>query len=115
MRGRAVKAAQSPYGAHLHCWYFGVLEGYRDFSASAELKDKLFADSQRFNVPVLAETTILQNKKVYERMSFECYGSIKVAGMETFLLVLNGSKSINQGFNFDETVKNIDEYLLIVD
>lgn len=89
LRSKMVKEAQAPFGAHLHCWYFGVLDGFRDFSASAELKNKLYADSQRFQVPVLAETTILQNKRVYERMGFSCYGSVKIAGMETFLLVLN--------------------------
>lgn len=93
-RSRKVKEAQTVFGPHLHCWYFGVLDGYRDFSASAELKNKLYADSQRFNVPVLAETTILQNKRVYERMGFEWYGSVNVAGMETFLLVLNVCKTV---------------------
>jgi hypothetical protein len=76
------KAAQ-PF---IHCWYIGALSEGRQFDAARELRNKLYQESDSCKRPVLAETTMLQNKNVYERMGFFTYASVHVDGLETFLL-----------------------------
>jgi len=86
-RSKEIKRAQAPFGKHLHCWYLGVLSGHRDFTSSAELRNILYQESDASGIPVLAETTIDQNKNVYERMGFQHYGNVTVNGMTTYLLI----------------------------
>jgi hypothetical protein len=93
-RSKEIKKAQAPFGPHLHCWYLGVMSGYRDYTSSAELKNILFKASDENGIPVLAETTIDQNKMVYERMGFQHYGNVTVNGMTTYLLVRHPNQQI---------------------
>jgi hypothetical protein len=76
-------ATEHPF---IHCWYIGALSAGRQFDAARELRNKLYAESDLTQRAVLAETTITQNKNVYERMGFFTYASVHVGGMETFLL-----------------------------
>lgn len=78
-------------GPHIHCWYLGVKKGMRDYRTAAELRDKLFTESERLNLPVLAETTMIRNKNVYERMGFMTYDEIVVSGMRTYLMMYHPS------------------------
>ncbi len=73
-------------GPHLHCWYLGAAPEGRHYSSAAQLRDLLYAESDRQGIPVLAETTMLQNKNVYERMGFVVYASVEFSGMKTYLL-----------------------------
>jgi hypothetical protein len=70
----------------LHCWYIGVEEGYKDGLAARELFSALREEAKRHKLPVLAETTIEKNKRVYERIGFKLYATIETSGMKTYLL-----------------------------
>lgn len=85
-RSREVKRHHKKHSDFIHCWYLGVLKEYRDMSTALELKKLLIAQSNRSGLPVLAETTILQNKRVYERIGFKTYATIEIKGVTTYML-----------------------------
>lgn len=87
MRANAVARIRNKQGEHLHCWYLGVREGKRDFKTAVWLRDLLFSHAEKLSLPVCAETTMLQNKMVYERMGFITYEEIKTFGMTTYLMI----------------------------
>jgi hypothetical protein len=80
---RLLHKAEQPF---IHCWYLGAVSEGRQFDAARELRNKLYQESDATQRSVLAETTMLQNKNVYERMGFFTYASVHVCDMETFLL-----------------------------
>jgi hypothetical protein len=88
-RSRQIAQHHKEQGAFLHCWYIGVEEGYKDGVAARELFAMLLDKASFHELPVLAETTIEQNKRVYERIGFKVYATIETAGMKTYLLRLN--------------------------
>jgi hypothetical protein len=85
-RTKAIRAAQVPKDAFIHCWYLGVESEHRHYTAAAELRDILYQTSAEWNLPILAETMIDQNKRVYLRMGFIQYGEVTVDGKTTYLL-----------------------------
>ena len=93
-RSFLVKKQQRKIGAHLHCWYLGASTEGRDFTTANELKDILYKASDRLKLPVLAETTMTQNNRVYERMGFSTYATVVVSGMTTFCMIREPKKSI---------------------
>jgi len=86
LRKQRIDRHRASIGPHLHCWYLGAEPDGRKYTAAAELRDLLFAESDRLGLPVLAETTMLKNKNVYERMGFAVYASVEFSGMKTYLL-----------------------------
>lgn len=86
-RANAVSRIRKRQGEHLHCWYLGVREGSRDFKTAAWLRDTLYEKAHELNLPVCAETTMLQNKKVYERMGFITYEQVKSFGLTTYCMI----------------------------
>lgn len=88
-RSKQIARFHHQHGKFLHCWYIGVEQGYKDGTAARELFSML-RDTARFHqLPVLAETTIDQNKRVYERIGFKCYATIETNGMTTYLMRLD--------------------------
>ncbi|MFN6380150.1 MAG: hypothetical protein ACK4WD_12800 [Flavobacteriales bacterium] len=91
-RSFLIKKHQKTIGPHLHCWYLGAAPEGRDFSAANELKEMLYKVSDRLQLPVLAETTMTQNNRVYERMGFKTYATVVVSGMKTFCMIREPNK-----------------------
>lgn len=86
-RSIAISRIRKRQGEHLHCWYLGVQSGYRDYITAASLRDVLFQQAERLGIPVCAETTMEQNRRVYERMGFITYDEISTFGMKTYLMI----------------------------
>ena len=56
---------------HLYFWFFGAL---KDNNGGAyELMKELFSRSAESSLPIVAETSIEKNKRVYERFGFVVY------------------------------------------
>ncbi len=91
-RSFLIRKQQKKIGPHLHCWYLGAAPEGRDFTAAIELKNILFKASDRLQLPVLAETTMTQNNRVYERMGFKTYATVVVSGMKTFCMIREPNK-----------------------
>ena len=56
---------------HLYFWFLGVEKGGN--KAVFEIKDQIFQWSEKKKLPILLETSVIRNKKVYERYGFEVY------------------------------------------
>lgn len=56
---------------HLFFWFFGSIK--ENEGASYELMKELFQKSAEMNVPILAETSLAKNRRVYERFGFKTY------------------------------------------
>lgn len=91
-RSFLIKRNQKKIGSHIHCWYLGASAEGRDFEAAIELKEMLYKESDRLQLPVLAETTMTQNNRVYERMGFKTYATVVVSGMKTFCMIREPNK-----------------------
>ena len=56
---------------HLYFWFFGAL---KDNNGGAyEVMKELFCKSAESRLPIVAETSVEKNKRVYERFGFEVY------------------------------------------
>lgn len=55
---------------HLYFWFFGAEPGGND---ARELKNEIFDCSKKTALPILAETSVLRNKEIYERFGFKVY------------------------------------------
>ncbi len=58
-------------GEHLYFWFLGVEKG--GGKAGFELKDYLFELSRKEQLPIILETSVERNRKVYERYGFRVY------------------------------------------
>ncbi|MFM7814317.1 MAG: hypothetical protein ACKO66_07345 [Flavobacteriales bacterium] len=85
-RKREIARHHAQFKTFLHCWYFGIAEQHRSLQRAAALRDKLFDSADRWQLPVLAETTIMRNRDVYARMGFEVYAQCTVGQVTTYLL-----------------------------
>lgn len=56
---------------HLYFWFFGVRKDGEQ--AAFEIKDHLFQLSKKEDLPILLETSVERNKKIYERYGFKVY------------------------------------------
>lgn len=54
-------------------------------SSAYELRDAVFNAARRSNLPLYAETSLLLNKKVYERFGFMTYASMQLENSDTTL------------------------------
>lgn len=57
----------------LYFWMYAVDPQSRDGLAAREMKDFAFQMAKEKQLPILAETSVPQNKKVYERFGFQTY------------------------------------------
>ena len=72
-REEYIQSIRSWKNNYLYVWFFGIDLGMRGKGAAYELKNVLMAESKRLNLPVFLETTLHQNKKVYQRYGFSIY------------------------------------------
>lgn len=85
-RSKEVKKRHQKFSDFIHCWYLGVETPHRDMMTALELKNLLFEASEKSQLPILAETTILKNKRVYERIGFKTYDTIDLNGVRTYCM-----------------------------
>ena len=62
-----------PKEPFFYVWFLGVEKPHRGKDSILDLKNMIFNEAARLNLPILIETTIEQNKRVYERFGFEVY------------------------------------------
>ncbi|XVJ66108.1 MAG: hypothetical protein HEQ40_08090 [Lacibacter sp.] len=65
---KSIRPASKPY---LYFWFLGVLP--EDAGAGFELKNALFAEARKQQLPIYLETSIKRNMHVYERIGFQTY------------------------------------------
>lgn len=86
-RKAQVEKMRSNYPPHIYCSFLGVLPEARGTNAIFELRDILFRKSEELNLPIMVETVIPKNKKIYERIGFTTYSQIEIDGLITFCLI----------------------------
>ena len=86
-RRKEVQKMRSKFPAHIYCSFLGVLPESRGTQAIFELRDILFQKSKELQLPVMVETVIIKNKKVYERIGFKTYSQIEIDGMITYCMI----------------------------
>ena len=62
-----------PSEPFFYVWFLGVDAAYRGTQSIKDLKQKIFAEADRLQLPILLETTIEQNRRVYEYFGFKVY------------------------------------------
>ena len=62
---------------YLHFWMLGIEDNSFGLRTIIEIRDFAYAMSEALNVPIIAETRLEQNRKVYERYGFKCYDTWK--------------------------------------
>lgn len=67
------KKTRPANGEFLYFWFWGVSDKARGSSAAKESKDYIFELSKNLQLPIYLETSVPQNKRVYERYGFETY------------------------------------------
>lgn len=68
-----VKRNRPADGNFLYFWFWGISKIGKGKTAARESKNFIFEESERLQLPIYLETSVLQNKKVYERYGFETY------------------------------------------
>lgn len=68
-----LKSQRPADGNYLYFWFLGITTEGKGGLAIRELKEHLFAESARKNLPIYLETSVPKNKRVYERYGFETY------------------------------------------
>lgn len=72
-RDSYIKKTRPEKDDFLYFWFFGVRPQHRGNGAALELKNKLFSLSEELQLPIYLETSVAQNKRIYERYGFEVY------------------------------------------
>jgi hypothetical protein len=62
-----------PKEEHLYVQMLAVSKSSRSMAAAIDLRDGIYALSKELNLPLYAETSLEQNKKVFERYGFHQY------------------------------------------
>jgi hypothetical protein len=88
-RKREIELFHKQYENFIHCSYLAVLKDARGSNSIYELRDFLFNFQKEKKIPVLIETTIEKNKRVYERIGFNLHEAREVNGFVTYCMVLN--------------------------
>ena len=86
-RKKEVQRFHLQYENYIHCSYLAVRKSARGHGAIFELRDALFQFQQEKQLPILIETTIEKNKRVYERIGFRVYEERVVSGLKTYCMV----------------------------
>jgi GNAT superfamily N-acetyltransferase len=86
-RKKEVQRFHSHWENYIHCSYLAVRKSARGHGAILELRDALFRFQQEKQLPILIETTIEKNKRVYERIGFHVHDERVVSGFKTYCMV----------------------------
>lgn len=76
-RDKYISKQRPTNGNYMYFWFFGVKDQGKGRGAAIELRNKIFNDAYQKQLPIYLETSILQNKLVYERFGFSVYHSWK--------------------------------------
>ena len=81
-------------GKFIYVWFYGVRKSARGTgsqSASVELKNHIFETAGKMKIPVLLETTIPINMKIYSRYGFHIYHewNVKEKGLTYWMMRRN--------------------------
>lgn len=97
LRSHLIRKHQKAYQPFIHCWYIGIEREHRGHRTAYELMQLLLNESTRTRRPILAETMIEQNKRVYERMGFIEYGRVQIGKTTTYLLIRHAQSEESPG------------------
>ena len=86
-RKKEVQRFHSQWKNFIHCSYLAVRKSARGHGAIFELRNALFQFQQEKQLPILVETTIEKNKRVYERFGFRVHEERVVSGFKTYCMV----------------------------
>jgi len=70
-----LKSQKPASGEYLYMWVFGASDEGRGQGGALELKEGIFQLSRDVKLPIYIETTVAQNRMVYERYGFSVYHS----------------------------------------
>jgi len=87
LRKREVQRFHSQWENYIHCSYLAVRKSARGKGGIFELRDALFQFQQEKQLPILIETTIEKNKRVYQRIGFRVHEERVVSGFKTYCMV----------------------------
>jgi GNAT superfamily N-acetyltransferase len=87
LRKKEVQRFHSQYENYIHCSYLAVRKSARGQGSIFELRNALFQFQQEKQLPILIETTIEKNKRVYERIGFRVHEERVVSGFKTYCMV----------------------------
>lgn len=73
-------------GNFLYFWFLGVVNSGKGRGAAIELKNGLLSKSAKEKLPIYLETSVTQNKRVYERYGFETYHLHIREGIEIYCM-----------------------------
>ena len=86
-RKQEIEGFHSQWKNYIHCSFLAVRKSARGQGAIFELKNKLFQFQQETKLPILVETTIEKNRRVYERIGFKVHEERIVSGFKTYCMV----------------------------
>lgn len=86
-RKNEVSKFHSQWDNFIYCSYLAVRKSARGHGAIFELKNKLFQFQQETKLPILVETTIEKNRRVYKRIGFRVHEERIVSGFKTYCMV----------------------------
>jgi hypothetical protein len=86
-RKQEVELFHQQFKNYIHCSYLAVRKEARGSATIYELRNALFNFQTEKKLPILIETTIEKNKRVYERIGFHVYEERKVAGLTTYCMI----------------------------
>ena len=58
---------------YLYFWFYGVEPGYNGQGDAKEIKDEIFRMADEAGLPIILETSVEKNRRVYERYGFRIY------------------------------------------
>lgn len=77
LRREAYRQKVRPKEPFFYVWFLGVDRAHRGTSCIRELREKIFSEAAIHGLPILLETTIEQNRRVYERYGFQVYHQVQ--------------------------------------
>ncbi len=73
-----LKSQKPPSGNFLYFWLYGASDEGKGHGGAFELQKDIYKLSKDLKLPIFLETTIPQNRIVYQRFGFEVYNTWKV-------------------------------------
>jgi GNAT superfamily N-acetyltransferase len=86
-RKQEVAAFHALWPNYIYCSYLAVRKSARGHGGIFELRNALFQFQQEKQLPILVETTVEKNKRIYERIGFRVYDERVVSGFKTYCMV----------------------------
>lgn len=72
-REKFIKSQRKPYDDYIYVWVLGSNPEIKGLRGLADIRDHLFALSEKLQLPILIETTVEKMLKLYHYVGFEDY------------------------------------------